>query len=422
MQRPRFLLKFIVVILLIISPQFLLSQIITSKLKSSKGKRTTTEEPSIEEKISLAEQGYPVPTIQALETIVDPDEYIVGPGDMFYINVWGDAGLEFPTQVTPEGKLVVKTLGAIHVNGNTLAEVQKKVLKAGEKKYRLDKISANLVQLRTFRVHVVGEVENPGTYVAQAVDRVSVLIDRAMGVTEWADERHVEIRHSDGTVDSLDLFNFKKLGHLEQNIYVQNGDLIYVPAIKLSQKTVALEGHVTQPGIHQIIEGETLKNFLLRVNAFTRDLDLHDIYVIRTNEQGSNHKIFLNLLGKKSNPDNAFPDDLVLKDGDRIYMPSLKNKVYVHGAVNIPGGHIYMAGFTARDYVGLAGGTADMGNINGIKVIHFSDNTIDKGPDAPVERGDTIIVPTGFRKKFTEYLQIVASLATLVFAYMAAQR
>lgn len=414
----------IVVLLLIISPQFLFSQIITSKLKSSKDKKrfSITEEPSVEERISLTEQGYPVPTIQALETVVNPDEYIVGPGDVFYINIWGEAGLEFPTQVTPEGKLIIRTIGTFNVAGKTLAEVQKEVLKAGEKKYKLNRITANLIQLRTFRIHVVGEVLNPGTYVAQAVDRVSVLVDRAMGVTEWADERHIEIRHSNGEVDILDLFNFKKLGYLKQNIYVQNGDLIYVPAIKLSHKTVALEGNVTQPGIHQVIESETLKNFLLRVDAFKRNLDLHDIYVIRTDKQGREHKIFLNLLGKHGNPDHSLPTDLVLEDGDRIYMPSLKNKVYVHGAVNIPGGHVYMAGFTARDYVGLAGGTADMANINDIKVIHFRNNKIEKGPDAPVDRGDTIIVPTSFRKKFTEYLQIVASLATLVFAYMAAQR
>ena len=66
------------------------------------------------------------------------------------------------------------------------------------------------------------------------------------------------------------------------------------------------------------------------------------------------------------------------------------------------------------------GGTIEMGNLKAIKVIRFRNNKVEKGADTVVERGDTIIVPVSFRKTFTDYLQIVAGLATLVFAAMAA--
>ncbi|OQX85734.1 hypothetical protein B6D60_07395 [candidate division KSB1 bacterium 4484_87] len=62
-----------------------------------------------------------------------------------------------------------------------------------------------------------------------------------------------------------------------------------------------------------------------------------------------------------------------------------------------------------------------MGNINKIRIIHFDDKTEEKGPDATVRPGDTIIVPQTFRKKFLEYLQIVTSVASVVLAYIAAQ-
>jgi len=381
-----------------------------------------TGQETLQDRISLAEKGFPVPTIQAIETEINPDEYIVHVGDVFRVNVWSDEGLEIPTTVTPEGKLIVKTVGSFQVAGKTLTQVKQEILAAGEKKYKLEKITADLIELRTFRVHVVGEVANPGTYVAQALDRVSVLIGRATGILDWADERHVEVRHTDGTVDTLDQFNFRNFGDLNQNIYVRNGDVIYVPALKLSGDMVTLAGRVSRRGIHPIQDGEMLKNFLLRVDGYNRDLDLRDIYVIRTDTDGHERTINIDLLGKESRKGMQVRNDLMLEDNDKIFVPSLKNKVYVHGAVNLPGAYYYEAGFTASDYIGIAGGTVDMGNLDNVKVIHLDSKIVEKGADVPVQRGDTIIVPVGFRRKFTDYLQIVTGLATLVFAYMAAQQ
>jgi len=421
MHKDKVLLFVILFVISSFIPQIIFSQLIRQKSQQTIRGRQQSQDLSLEERISLEEQGYPVPTAQALEKIINPVEYIVGPGDLFYINISVAEEVVIPSQVTPEGKLVIETIGTLFVDGKTLAEVQQDVRHAGMEKYKFKKVTANLVQLRTFRVHVLGEVNNPGTYVAHAMDRVSVLIDRAETVTEWADERNIEIRHADGSMDILDLFEFKKLGKLEQNIFVKSGDVVYVPSINLSKNTVTLEGDVKNPGIHQIIKGEMLSNFLLRLNVFSRNLDPHNIYVIRKIE--NNDKIItINLLEKNGNQGTSLHRDISLLDGDQIRVPSLKNKVYVHGAVNIPGGYNYMAGFNARDYVGLAGGTADMGNIDGIKVIHYVDGSIEMGPAAIVERGDTIIVPMAFRKKLSEYLQILAGLATLVFAFMAARQ
>jgi len=409
-------------IVLILAPDVTFSQLANPKqMKSAPARSTSSYISSDQEKISLEEKGLPVPTTQALEQVINPDQYVVGPGDMFYINVSGEADLVFPSEVTPEGILIVETIGIFQAHGKKLSLLQEEIKQAGKTKYKLKGVFANLVKLRSFRVHVVGEVINPGTYVAQAVDRVSVVIDRAESLTDWADERHVEIRHSNGQIDSLDLFQFKKLGDLTENIFVQNGDVIYVPAINLIQETVILEGLVRQPGIHQIIANESLSSFLLRVDAFNRSLDPQSIYVVRQDASGEKKIFNIDLLGEKHGSQDRRPMDIALQNGDQIFVPSLKNRVYVHGAVNIPGGYSYMAGFKVQDYVGLAGGTTEMGNVKGIKVIHLRDNSVEKGMNAAVERGDTIIVPLSFRKEFAEYLQIFSGLATLVFAFMAAQ-
>ena len=81
---------FLFVILYVISsfiPHIVFGQLITTKSQQQKQARQANQFPSLEERVSLEEKGFPVPTAQALETIINPDEYLVGPGDLFSINI-----------------------------------------------------------------------------------------------------------------------------------------------------------------------------------------------------------------------------------------------------------------------------------------------------------------------------------------------
>jgi len=202
----------------------------------------------------------------ALENVIDPDKYIIGPGDLFYINITGDRTFTFPTKVTPEGKLVVETIGIFPVAGKPLSEVQKLIKKEGEKKYKLKKVYANLMQIRKLRVHVLGEVRYPGTYIAQAIDRVSYLLEHA-GIRDWADDRHVEIRHADGTVDSFDFIHYKKEGALDENIFVHEGDIIYVPPASSNVPMVKVDGAIEKPGLYAMFRAPSICREVIHIKS-----------------------------------------------------------------------------------------------------------------------------------------------------------
>ncbi|MFQ5772374.1 MAG: polysaccharide biosynthesis/export family protein [bacterium] len=146
-------------------------------LRSSLDKDELKEEPSEDKALEFE--------MQALEASIDPNTYIVGPGDQFLINIWSTLESNIRTAVTPEGKLIIPTIGTMNVDGKTLLAVQQLVRKAGEKKYLQSKIDANLVRLRNFRVHVTGQVIKPGPYTALAVYRVSDILEQAGGLTTW---------------------------------------------------------------------------------------------------------------------------------------------------------------------------------------------------------------------------------------------
>ena len=288
---------------------------------------------------------------QALEGAIDPAAYIVGPGDLFFITIWSTLENSIPAQVSPEGTLIMPTIGALPVDGKTLAEVQKLVEQEARGKYINSTISVSLARVRQIRVHVTGQVINPGPYQALAVHRVTDIIEQAGGLTSWAFERGIELRHLDGTTEVIDLYLYQKLGHLNANLLLRGGDVIHVPAINLTQATVRVEGTVNDPGTYQLAQGETIKDFLLRVDALTRRADIRNVFVER--KSNSNGQVEVIPVFPYLNGQGNGHADLVLHDGDVIKVPQRTEDVYVIGAVQQPGTYPYIPGLTVQDYVGL---------------------------------------------------------------------
>ena len=52
----------------------------------------------------------------ALESIIDPALYFVGPSDVFSVNIWISPPLHFLLTVTPEGTLIIPTVGEVRIS------------------------------------------------------------------------------------------------------------------------------------------------------------------------------------------------------------------------------------------------------------------------------------------------------------------
>jgi polysaccharide export outer membrane protein len=355
--------------------------------------------------------------LQAIERPVDPAVYVVGPGDVFQINFWGPASdeLGFSAPITPEGRLIIPTVGALDVIDKPLQQVQQEIRRACETKYdpRNISVTAHLVRLRLVRAHVYGEVTTSGTYTGTAVDRVSSFIQQAEGWTDWADERRIELRHADGELDTLDMFKLYYEGDLRQDPYVRGGEIIYVPRIELTDKTVFVEGGAGRPGPHQLAKDESLMDFVRRVEALQHGADLNEVFLIRRNQA----PLHLNFFGDTGNGHDV--RHLRMEDGDRLVVKAGRDFVYVHGAVKNPGNFPYVEGYKVGDYVGLAGGTQEMGNLGSAKVIHRDSGKTEKGVNQEVRRGDTVMVPMATRNAISQYLLIVSQVATILIAASA---
>jgi len=348
---------------------------------------------------------------EALEGAVDPDAYKVGPDDVFYFNIWGSMENRFPLTVSPEGTLYIPSAGEIEVDGLTLNEVKSRADSAAADFYSNSSTSLTLVALRFFRVHVVGEVEFPGTFVARAVDRVSEMIKEAGGVTKRAWKGRIEIRHSDNTKHHFDLAQFERDGKLADDIFVNGGDVIFVPGVGFGNGLIQVEADQEFSGAYRLVENENLLEFLQRIRALKRNTDLSQLVVIR-HEDGRTkyHRPF--------DTGRGSVDVFILQPGDRIVLPS--QYVYVKGAVRQPGAYPYVFNLTAKEYAGMAGGDYRSASIRRVSVYHANTGKTEKGPDVLVEPGDIVHLDLAWHQRFGNYLRIVSTFVSLLLAAKAA--
>jgi protein involved in polysaccharide export with SLBB domain len=345
----------------------------------------------------------------ALETPLDPQKYIVGPGDIFSFNVWGPAEAQIPVTVSPEGKMSIPSVGEINVGGKTLVETQTLIRQNANTVYQNSTVTLTLEALRIFRIHVVGEVKYPGTYLAQAIQRIPELISDAGGVTDRARVRDIEIRHRNGIVEPFDLSVFEQKGEFETGGFVDGGDVIYVPPICLDSSLVSVESDFQAGGWYQVAPRERLLEFLQRIRALSQNTDLQRITVVRFNPSKKTNEIFAPFSGANSG-DSLFE----LNGNDRILLPS--RFVYVKGAVRSPGAYPYVMHLTARDYAGMAGGDYQSGSLQGVKVVHARTGKTKKGLDIVIEPGDVVEVPQSWGMHLREIGPVISAVATLVMS------
>jgi len=361
---------------------------------------------------------------QVLEKEINENEYNLGPGDQLAIYILGELEFNFTSEITPEGYILIPTIGSIKISGLTLKNA-KEILKSFIKQnYHSSKIEINLVGLRKFRVYVVGEIETPGTYFAQASDRVSDIIEIAGGTKSWADDTRIQVFHENNKVDTLNLLDFYAYGNKNNNPTLRGGDVIYIPALDLSKPHVTIEyiqnikteskinpgipifQRISKRKIMRIFNNERLIDFINRLAILNNTLDLSNISIIRNDEE------FKINLAEEYQKDKKF----ILQNKDLIVFPELLDKVYVQGEVLNPGRYQYKANLRAIDYVSTAGVFEKTKTGKAIKVIRRKTGEILKGQDVLVEKGDIIIVPRKRRESIRDNLSIITPVLSLIIS------
>ncbi len=347
----------------------------------------------------------------AMEGPIDPRTYIVGPGDVLTITIGGLSAFSHAGPVTPEGLLVIPTVGEVAVAGEALAAVKKNVQEAVRRKYNSNDIGVHLYSMRAFRVTVVGAVATPGTYTVSPVDRVDRVVAladfdaEAKALKQQADKentpgffqieekpptpislRNIKLRRASGDTLAVDLVRYYAIGETAHNPYLRDGDVVFVPAENLAGNSVSIYGGVRQPGVFEFHEGDSLSTLLRLAQGPTALAELDSVEVVRFLSSGRQAKILtVNLQPGQ----NGHTPDIPLQRNDRIFVREDREKrkermIYVYGAVARPGEYAILYERTMlSEIIERAGGFKPDASIAEARLIrkYNSPDELRKNPD-----------------------------------------
>ena len=383
-------------------------------------------------------------TIHEYPKPVVTEDYMLMPGDSLLVTITGATNYSYITGVTYEGKVTVNmpvasvptmqgtyipqydVVAAVPIYGLSIKTARDSLSSAFSKYLRNIKVDLTLLGMRMFDVLVVGEVTNPGIVRAVPIHRVSSVIDNAGGINAIGSRANIELRRMGQFHAKVNLTEFEKTGRVESNPYVQDGDVIIVPQmensvvvkgavfgkreyeLRVAQLTAARER--SSEGLYELLEGERVADLIVKAGGLTPWADPLHTYVERDNE-----KLYINLSEVMADHSNA--QNIKLKNGDVLVVPSVNSVIYVQGQVVNPGSFPFHPNLHASDYIGIAGGPLEDASMSsayvkrGTKKINIRDNPL-------VEEGDVIYVPRQIFKFWQDYLEITAVVASLLISYL----
>ncbi len=274
-------------------------------------------------------------TFEPNANMATPEAYRLGPGDEVVVDVWGASEDYICEVISPEGSIMVTAIGPVYLNGLTVREAAARIRNLLARKYAgvageypATEVRVTLGQIRTIQVHVMGEVEVPGTYRLSSFSSAFHALYRAGGVTDIGTLRQIELLRNGRRFALLDLYEYLFSGKFGQDVRLEEGDVILVHPYG---RLVEVKGKVKRPMYYEMKEGETMRDLLGYTGGFTGDAYDREVRVVR--RSGREHEFF-------SVPVDKF-DGFVLEDGDEIeadaVLDRFANRVEVRGAVFRPG-------------------------------------------------------------------------------------
>jgi len=319
-------------------------------------------------------------------------------------------------------------------------------------------------------VEADGEVKYPGVYPLAKNARVADLVSAAGGLTESAYVVRAEVTRN-RIIDHMAQQNSIALnlgsalaGDDKDNVFLNSKDRLNVHQIPAwsENNVVELRGEFVFPGKYTIRRGESLADLINKAGGFTQfahqEGSVFTRVQLREIEQQNLLKLTADLrieMASKSMSDQNYSQsydevqkmladmsnvqpvgrlvldlpkvvsngnyDVLLENGDVLYVPTLKNSINVVGQVQVTSSHIYDSSLSADDYLAQSGGSkkrADESRIyiisaNGSIKMMDSGNWFTSDAGNNLKPGDTIVVP--LNAEYMNNLALWTSVTSIIY-------
>ena len=227
-------------------------------------------------------------TFEPSVNLATPSNYRLGPGDEVIIDIWGASQNTIRQQISPEGTINISKIGPVNLSGMTVSAANDYLKAALNKIYNglnnttdpTSDIRLTLGNIRTIQINVMGEVVQPGTYALSSFSTVFHALYRAGGVSDIGSLRNVQLVRNGKNIATIDVYEFIMKGNTQDDIRLQEGDVVIVPAYDV---LVKISGKVKRPMRFEMKKGESLSTLITYAGGFDADAYTRSLRVVRQN-------------------------------------------------------------------------------------------------------------------------------------------
>ncbi len=165
----------------------------------------------------------------------DTPHYLIGPGDMLQVFVWGNTDLTVTTPVRPDGRITTPLVEDVVASGKSPSQLARDIEKRLSRYIKKPVVTITVTEFVGIpggQIRVVGQVVTPQTIPFRKNLSLLDVIIKVGGLTEFAAGNDATIvRNVDGSLVryQVRLQDLADEGDVGVNVMMQPGDVLFVP-------------------------------------------------------------------------------------------------------------------------------------------------------------------------------------------------
>jgi protein involved in polysaccharide export with SLBB domain len=287
-----------------------------------------------------------IPTTFAPVTDIPvPSEYVVGPGDRLEVQLIGNTRARHSLVVNRDGRIMFPELGPITVAGLRFEEARERIETRVSEQMIGTQATVSIGDLRSIRVYVLGEAEQPGSFTVSSLATITNAIFVSGGVKPIGSLRNIQLKRNGQVVKRLDLYDLLLNGDTSDNVRLQPGDVIFIPPVG---STVGVTGEIRRPAIYELKGESSVADLLHLGGGLTPEADPRLATLQRIDDQRERVVLDVDLTSAKFRGTG-------LRTGDLLRIPGVKatysNAIQFDGHVLRPTSVQYRSGLRLTDLI-----------------------------------------------------------------------
>jgi polysaccharide biosynthesis/export protein len=275
-----------------------------------------------------------------------PADYVVGIGDKFNVQLFGNQNRNIPLTVNRDGSVSFPELGPIRVAGMTFNAARRAIQSRVSERMIGVQADVLLADTRAIRVWVTGEARQQGSYAVNGLATMLTALFAAGGVTPIGSLRDIQLKRQGEIVRRLDLYDLLIGGDTSDDAKLLPGDVIFIPPVG---QTVSIDGEVKRPAIYELGNAGGVADLVRIAGGFTPEADASRLSLTRIDAGGRRFVQDINL-------NDTAARNLPLRNGDVLHVaavrPQLDAGVTLEGFVHRPGLFAWREGMRLTDVIG----------------------------------------------------------------------